>query len=287
MGLPILGALAAALPVVGSLLDYRSQANTNAATAHQADLSRNFDAEQALQNRQFQESLSNTAYQRATADMRSAGLNPMLAYSQGGASTPGGSMASSPTPSFTAPRLGEGFQRAAQAFQDLKLASATTAKESTAADLNTSLAVKADAEARASRASAANDEFRLASILPHSAVKEEMTANLVGHEEAFAPRYFRSRSEREDYEAEQARWKAVVAKGMSSAELRYHEAKAKGEELGLPGLKARSEMWKGLIPWGKEAGDLFSSAHDYAGRADKVLGDAWRAGRGMPIFGGH
>lgn len=63
----------------------------------------NFNSTEALANREWQERMSNTAYQRAVKDMREAGLNPILAFQNGGASTPGGSTATISGASMGAP----------------------------------------------------------------------------------------------------------------------------------------------------------------------------------------
>lgn len=62
-----------------------------------ANQNNSWSAEQALKQMEFQREMSNTAHQREIADLKAAGLNPVLSAKLGGASTPSGSAATADT----------------------------------------------------------------------------------------------------------------------------------------------------------------------------------------------
>lgn len=70
------------LPLVAAGVNYLGGREANATNARLA-----------REQMDFQERMSNTSWQRGVADMKAAGINPALAYSQGGAGTPGGATA--------------------------------------------------------------------------------------------------------------------------------------------------------------------------------------------------
>jgi len=89
---------AAASGPIGAGISAIGTASSNETNLKIAQDTRDFNSREAAIQRDWQQGMSNTAYQRSMRDMKDAGLNPMLAFSQGGASSPGGASASASNP---------------------------------------------------------------------------------------------------------------------------------------------------------------------------------------------
>lgn len=200
--------------------------------ANQAGIERTFNAEEAAKNREYQTEMSNTQYQRAMKDMQSAGLNPMLAYSQGGAGNVSGSSASASAPQTSAPSGAtasgsaaspSGLAKAAQAQQFNYLASAVA----TAAQVGQMVSQVGNINAQTEKtkvdtASTALMMKELEYKWKHGYQEREISnkAEILGHDTSVA-------SDRRAQESEKTR---------------QERAKTSITELGLPKAKAEAEF---------------------------------------------
>ena len=107
--------------MLGGIFNYMSGKETN-------------ETNERLSNEQmaFQERMSNTAYQRSAHDMTLAGINPIMGYSKGGASTPSGSQPTQVAPTMDVGGALSSALSAARFVTELKATDATVKK--TAAD---------------------------------------------------------------------------------------------------------------------------------------------------------
>lgn len=143
---PWMGMVSAAAPLAAGALSFLGQRNANVANAKQAQSQMDF------QNQQ-----TSSSWQRGVADMKAAGLNPMLAYSQGGAGSGTGSSA------VMGSELGAGANAAQSAYlarQQMQQSAATIENLQSSSALNDSQA-------------SATDQSRLESIARTRNLSEE------------------------------------------------------------------------------------------------------------------
>jgi hypothetical protein len=111
----VTGALNPIAPIIGGALSYVGGKEQNVASA-----------EAAQRQMDFQREASDTSYQRQVADLKAAGINPMLVSKLGGATTPGGAM-----PQFVNPG-----SMAAQAYSSAQSSGAAAQQAQTSENLS-------------------------------------------------------------------------------------------------------------------------------------------------------
>lgn len=135
--------------LIGGLIDQgqgrQGAKDQNEESAWQAQLQRDFNSAEAAKNREWQEKMRGTGYQTAVQDLKAAGLNPMLAYSQGPAAMPTGATASS----SSLPQVSNKVQAALSANATAaQIANTNAATEKTKADTAVSMATAKQVEAQ-------------------------------------------------------------------------------------------------------------------------------------------
>lgn len=171
---PVQGLVSGGLSMLGGM-NQNSAAAAQAKSANENSMkimeqTNAFNANEAQKTRDWQGLMRKTQYQEAVNDLQAAGLNPMLAYSQGGAGTPSGATASGVQAQVHQAPVSNALGGAVSAYQqgrmntaDLVLkneqarsTNAQTEQSRTQSLLNNSLAIKAAEEAKLPAATITN-----------------------------------------------------------------------------------------------------------------------------------
>jgi hypothetical protein len=213
---------------------------------------------QAASQQQFQEAMSNSAYQRAVRDMQGAGLNPMLAYHLGGASTPSGAQGTV----FDAGRaVSEGFSAGAGVARSVE----QTELYSRQAEESSARAAESRSMVKVNEARAADISERLRVLMPqeHAALAADIV--LKGQE---------------------ARW--VYERFLHEADKRgLTQVEIQAALLELPHLRnmsAAESSWfkREVSPYLKDVGEVVGTATSAAGAyVGARVGRGGRGGQGV------